>query len=230
MARIRISKLAKDLNLNISAIFEFLRGNNIGFEDNNPNARIDAEIADRIIQRFNPDISRNLRTDAERLHKTCGSSSDTVENVEPVEEQGDNKELDVFISYSRKDTAVADEITQALDAAGISYFIDRQGISGGLEFPEILAQAIVECKVFLYLASKNSYQSKFTNSEITFAFNKKEKNRILPYITDDSELPIGLQFLFSGINWRNRTQHPISTLVADLRTMLSLPVRSVSTK
>lgn len=36
---------------------------------------------------------------------------------------------DVFISYSRKDMAVADEITRALDAAGISYFIDRQGIA-----------------------------------------------------------------------------------------------------
>ncbi len=230
MARIRINKLARDLNLSVSAIFEFLRENNIEFDDNNPNARIDAEIADRVIQRFNPYIYRNLRIDAERMHKACGSSADTVENVEPIEVQSDNKELDVFISYSRKDTAVADEITQALDAAGVSYFIDRQGITGGMEFPEILAQAIVECKVFLYLASENSYQSKFTNSEITFAFNKKEKNRILPYIIDDSELPIGLQFVFSGINWRNRAQHPISTLVADLRTLLGHQVRFVSTK
>lgn len=50
---------------------------------------------------------------------------------------------DVFISYSRKDTPVADRICRALDSAGISYFIDRQGIGGGREFPELLAQAIV---------------------------------------------------------------------------------------
>jgi hypothetical protein len=67
--------------------------------------------------------------------------------------------------------AVADRICKAFDEAGITYFIDRQGISGGFEFPEVLASAIIECKVVLYLASKNSYASKFTNSELTFAFS-----------------------------------------------------------
>ena len=41
---------------------------------------------------------------------------------------------DVFISYSRKDTAIADKICKALDKAGITYFIDRKGINGGMEF------------------------------------------------------------------------------------------------
>ena len=127
---------------------------------------------------------------------------------------------DVFISYSRKDMAVADEITRALDAAGISYFIDRQGIAGGMEFPAVLARAIIESRVFLFLASRNSYESKFTNNEITFAFNKKERNRILPYIIDDSQLPVEMEFVFAGINWRTRSQHPVATLVADLHALL----------
>ena len=38
---------------------------------------------------------------------------------------------DVFISYSRKDTPITDQICAAFDRAGISYFIDRQGIGGG---------------------------------------------------------------------------------------------------
>ncbi|MCH5174570.1 MAG: toll/interleukin-1 receptor domain-containing protein [Prevotellaceae bacterium] len=33
---------------------------------------------------------------------------------------------DVFISYSRKDTEVAEKICFALDKYGISYFIDRK--------------------------------------------------------------------------------------------------------
>ncbi len=80
---------------------------------------------------------------------------------------------DVFISYSRRDTAVADKICAAFDSAGISYFIDRQGIAGGVEFPVVLADAIAESSLFLFLASKNSYDSKFTNIEITFACNDK---------------------------------------------------------
>ena len=128
---------------------------------------------------------------------------------------------EVFISYSRKDMAVADRICKTFDEVGITYFIDRQGISGGFEFPEVLANAIVECKVVLYLASKNSYASKFTNAELTFAFNEKSKNSVLPYIIDGSSMPPALRFVFAGVNWRNIKDHPIeTTLVADILRML----------
>lgn len=131
------------------------------------------------------------------------------------------EKYDIFISYSRKDTAIADQICAALDSVGITYFIDRQGIGGGFEFPAVLAENIVNSKLFLLLASKNSYESKFTMSEIVFAFNKKPKNAIMPYIIDNSSLPISLEFVFAGINWRNMTDHPIDpTLVDDLLKML----------
>lgn len=112
---------------------------------------------------------------------------------------------------------MADRIAQAFEASGISYFIDRQGISGGMEFPEVLANAILASKIFLFLASENSYKSKFTQSEIVFAFNKKQKEDIIPYIIDDSTLPTSLELTFSSINWRNMSQHPIATIVADIR-------------
>ena len=115
---------------------------------------------------------------------------------------------DIFISYSRKDTAVADRICNALDRAGISYFIDRKGIAGGMEFPEILAHAIVDCKIFLFLASRNSYQSDYTANEITFAFNRKRK--MLPYIIDGSELPLALEFSFPSIKKLNYDTQPCS--------------------
>ncbi len=128
---------------------------------------------------------------------------------------------EIFISYSRIDTDIADRICVALDKAGISYFIDRKGIGGGMEFPMVLAQAILDCKLFLYLASENSYRSRFTTSEITFAFNEKEHNSILPYIIDGSQLPAHLRFIFSGINWRTISEHPIETvLINDLLTLL----------
>lgn len=122
---------------------------------------------------------------------------------------------DVFISYSRKDTEVADKICQAFNNAGISYFIDRRGIGGGMEFPAVLAKAIKESKVFLFLASKNSYDSKFTQSEIVYAFNKKQKQDILPYIIDGSTLPDELEFTFSAINWRQMDRHPIDSVLID---------------
>ena len=136
---------------------------------------------------------------------------------------------DVFISYSRKDTAIADRVCRAFDRAGISYFIDRQGIGGGFEFPRVLAENIVGARLFLLLASENAYNSKFTMNEIVFAFNKKPKQSILPYIIDGSSLPLELEFTFAGINWRNISDHPIDTvLVSDILKLLESDVATTS--
>lgn len=126
---------------------------------------------------------------------------------------------EIFISYSRRDSEIADRICNVLDSFGISYFIDRRGISGGMEFPEKLAYAIVNSKIFLFLASKNSYSSGYTNKEITFAFNHKCK--MLPYIIDGSNLPMKFEITFADINWLNIKDHPIeSCLINDLLHLL----------
>lgn len=122
---------------------------------------------------------------------------------------------DVFISYSRKDTDMADRICAAFDKAGISYFIDRKGIAGGMEFPQVLADAIETSSLFLFLASENSYQSKFTNNEVLFAFNEKPHNSLLPYIIDGSRMPASLRFTFASINVRNINEHPIEPVLVD---------------
>lgn len=124
-------------------------------------------------------------------------------------------DYDVFISYSRKDTPIVEKIIATFEREGISYFIDRQGIGGGMEFPAVLAKAIKQSNVFLFIASENSYASKFTQSEIVYAFNKKDKQQIIPYIIDGSSLPDELEFTFSAINWRNLEEHPIETVLVD---------------
>lgn len=128
---------------------------------------------------------------------------------------------DIFISYSRKDISVADRICAALEKQKINYFIDRRGIGGGMEFPSVLAEAIQNSQIMLFLASRNSYDSKFTKKEVTFAFNEKPSGCLLPYIIDNSELPTFLRFTFSDINIRTMEEHPIETvLMRDLCQLL----------
>ena len=76
---------------------------------------------------------------------------------------------DVFISYSRKDTPIVDKICHALEEQNITYFVDRKGLAGGSEFPAELEEAIDNSSLVLYIASNNSYQSKFTTGEINYA-------------------------------------------------------------
>ena len=134
---------------------------------------------------------------------------------------------EIFISYSRKDTATADRICQALDQAGITYFIDRQGISGGAGFTNVLAEEITKSQIILFIASQNAYQSTFTNKEITFAVNRHK--HILPYIIDGSDLPPHLDLLLSDLNWRTIQSHPIQpTLISDILTLLNRPTTPIS--
>lgn len=129
---------------------------------------------------------------------------------------------DVFISYSRKDTKIVNHICNELKKNGISFFIDRKGISGGFEFPEIIAEAIENSKVFLFVGSQNSYDSRYAVNEVTFAYNLNKKNSIIPYLIDNAPLPRSLQFIFGSVNYRTIKEHPIKTLlISDLKHMLS---------
>lgn len=142
-------------------------------------------------------------------------------------------DYDVFISYSRKDTAIADRVCAAFDRAGITYFIDRQGIGGAVEFPDEIARAIKGCRKMLFLASRNAYASKYTKREIFFAFNEKNDSDIIPYVLDGCDMPDSLRFVFSTTNIRNMREHPVETvLVDDILRLLGrdpLPVRMEAT-
>lgn len=129
----------------------------------------------------------------------------------------------VFISYSRKDTKIVDKICKTFNENGITYFIDRTGISGGLEFPELIVNAIDQCDVFLFIGSRNSYSSRFVSNEVTYAYNNKTHNSIIPYLIDDTPLPKSLQFIFGNVNYRKMKEHPINTvLIQDIKNLLSV--------
>ena len=132
---------------------------------------------------------------------------------------------DVFISYSRKDSKVAEEICTALSKAGLTYFIDREGIEAGQNFPQVLAEAVDGSTVFLFLASQNSFRSRFTRREVTYAFNHKHSGAIIPYIIDGSEtMPPDLELMLGNFNWRRKELCPVEPqLIDDIRTAIARP-------
>ena len=110
---------------------------------------------------------------------------------------------DVFISYSRKDykdEATKAEIpgnpitaiTEAFDKNNISYWIDREGIYSGQEFENLIIDAIDSSKVFLFVSSTNSNESKWTKSEIWEAF--EEDKYIIPFKIENIDYHKSLKF------------------------------------
>ena len=102
---------------------------------------------------------------------------------------------DVFISYSRKDyvdnqgnvmeDSPVNRIIQFLDEKNISYWVDKEGIYSGREFVEVLANAIVDPKMVIFVSSKNSNSSIYTTGEVFEAI--ENKRLIIPVKIDNSQ-------------------------------------------
>lgn len=125
------------------------------------------------------------------------------------------EKYDIFISYSRKDGKIADKICSALEDAGVSCFIDREGISTGEDFVNKITHNIENSQFFLFLASKNAYEAKFTPKEVLFAIDYKPKESIIPYIIDGSPIDKKYKFLISDINYQTIEQCPIEPDLVD---------------
>src|SRR6185503_13503639 len=96
---------------------------------------------------------------------------------------------DIFISYSSKDRAQAEQLTELLVSAGLSVWIDKQGIGAATSWSGEITRAIDGCKALIVLLSLSSVESKNVTREVSLAFERNKK--ILPLdlepvsLTDD---------------------------------------------
>ena len=95
---------------------------------------------------------------------------------------------DVFISYSRRDMLIADEICKSIQSVGLSCFTDRNNIPPGSDYVEYLRTAIRRCKIFLYIASDNSYNSQWSHYELKEFLDEQSIQELFVYVIDNCEL------------------------------------------
>ena len=97
---------------------------------------------------------------------------------------------DVFISYSRSDYVdsqgveipgnMVSRIKKFLEDHGYTYWFDKDGIYSGDDFVTVIADAIDQSRIFLFLSTKSSNESKWTCNEIATA--KHLDKIIIPFV------------------------------------------------
>lgn len=116
---------------------------------------------------------------------------------------------DVFISYSRQDYVDDHEVVKAdspvkaildfLDAHQISYWFDKEGIYSGSEFVEVIANAIADSKMMIFVSSEHSNESIYTAGEI---FEAIENNQlIIPIKIDGSKYNKKFKLLLNPLDY-----------------------------
>ena len=84
------------------------------------------------------------------------------------------KEPFIFVSYAHLDSDIAMPIINGLKENSFSIWYDN-GIEPGSEWPEYIAQKILDCSVMLVLLSNNSLKSFNCKREINFALDENKE-------------------------------------------------------
>jgi hypothetical protein len=80
---------------------------------------------------------------------------------------------DIFISYSSKDRAQAEQLTELLSSAGLSVWIDKSGIDVATSWSGEIS-AITDCTAFVVLLSPSSVASTNVSKRYRLQANVKE--------------------------------------------------------
>jgi len=130
--------------------------------------------------------------------------------------------LDVFISYSRTDTAYASELAELLQSAGLSCWIDQQGIEVATSWSREIVQAIDQCRAMVVLLSHASNNSTNVHKEVALASEKKKK--ILPLDIEPVQLSEDLQYHLAGVQ-----RAPMTNIDAIIRALEKLGLAPTTT-
>lgn len=125
----------------------------------------------------------------------------------------------VFVSYSRLDSAIADELVAEFEAAGIGYWMDRGGIAPGAAWRAAIARAIAAADVVVVLLSVASNESDYVQAEVAMAVD--EGLHIIPVRLDHSRLPAELRFELQKLQHVDATQEPRKAAFAELARHIS---------
>jgi len=124
-----------------------------------------------------------------------------------------------FISYSRQDRQFVEQLTAKLREAGVPTWTDVDNISAGQDWAHEIDRGLLEATALIYVASKNSAQSRWMDAELT-AFLMKAK-RVIPIIIDDlgpANLPPPLQ-RFQWVDFRGPFEPALRSLVDGIRDL-----------
>lgn len=105
----------------------------------------------------------------------------------------------IFISYSRKDLEAVRRLRDEIHSrTGILPWMDLSGIETGTQFADVIAKAIDDCELLVFVISRHSVKSEWTEREVLYAQDAGKK--IYPVVIDDVELTGKIKFLLINID------------------------------
>ena len=112
----------------------------------------------------------------------------------PIPYEGNEKFI--FVSYSHQDMDRVLPLIDRLMKDGFRVWYD-DGISPGTEWPEVIAQHINECELFVSFLSNSYMDSLNCKRELDFSIRKRKK--FLAVFLEETEMPLGVEMQISTV-------------------------------
>ena len=98
------------------------------------------------------------------------------------------REPRVFISYSHKESQLAEALALALDEAGMEAWYDRTEIQTGEIFSDEIKKGLNQSTAMIVLLGPHTINSNYVRNEINHAlFDSRFKGRVLPVLIRGTE-------------------------------------------
>jgi endonuclease G, mitochondrial len=125
--------------------------------------------------------------------------------------------VDVFISYSRHDAAIAQRLAQTLRAEGFEVWFD-QHIRAGAKWETLLRGVLASAKAVLVIWSERSVKSRWVTLEAQIALKTR---RLVPARIDDCTLPPGFDAIETALlpGWTGGDHAELQVLLAGLAAL-----------
>ncbi len=161
------------------------------------------------------------QTDLEKFNKLTTAFAKQAELVEDGVYNLDIKR-DVFVAYSSADMQKVQEVVTALESEGLTCFVAMRNLQHGVgavnNYQQALEKAINNCKIFLFISSKNSRN-----------FKCDAIKHELPYLRDSEMAKLSQKFInvaYSKID--NRYKKPrVQLRLDDAKSMADILVNEV---
>lgn len=128
---------------------------------------------------------------------------------------------DIFLSYSRRDLAIAKNLAESLNANGFSVWWDRE-IPAGKSFDEVIENAIDNSRCVIILWSEASIKSQWAKVE---AEEGRKKGILVPILIEEVDIPLAFRNIQAAnfIGWNNDLSSPdFVRLVKDIQLIIPI--------
>lgn len=131
-----------------------------------------------------------------------------------------DRKHDVFISYSTKNSDVANKICYALEQNNLKCWIAPRNIASGKVYVDEIADAIKSTKIVVLIYSTFSQQSRYVNNEINMAFSNNKP--IISFNIDNTMPSEEMEYYLKVTQWLSAYPNPEDEFETLIKDSLSL--------